>query len=122
MYRIYFDEDKNILRLKLEGFWDIDIASRFSTDLMRKVGDVSRGGRVISILSDGSALPVQPVEVTEAFATLMLKISPLVRGRIAIITAGALNRLQAQRIFTDKRYRVFDDSKAGEDWLAEAAQ
>ncbi|WP_106638930.1 hypothetical protein [Allosphingosinicella vermicomposti] len=119
MYQIDFDEDKSLIRLKLAGFWDADIATRFSAEFLAKAAEVGRNGRIVSVLGDGRELPVQSAEVSEVFGKLMDDMSRAVGGRVAIITATTLNRLQAQRIFHGQKFQVFDEPVAAEAWALE---
>lgn len=119
MYKIDFDEAKSLIRLELEGFWDADVATRFSADFLAKAAEVGRNGRVVSVIGDGRGLPVQSAEVSEVFGKLMDDMSRAVGGRVAIITATILNRLQAQRIFHGQKFQVFDDPAKAEAWALE---
>lgn len=117
MYRIEYDENESLLRLKLTGFWDADIVARFSAELLSKTAELSRTNRKLSVLSDGTEFPVQPPEVAAGFVSLMNKISPLVGGRMAIVASGMLNKMQAQRIFTDPKIGVFATADEARAWL-----
>ena len=118
MYDIRFDEDQRLILLKLEGFWHPETIADFSAALVSKAKEVGRrSSRPFSMLSDGTNFPVQSAMVATGFVDLMNQLSPIVTGRMAIVASSTLNRMQAQRIFTDPKIEVFATREEATAWL-----
>ena len=119
MFTVDTDEPAGLLHLKLAGFWTSDTVRGFIAALLPAVEQMQRRVGGYSILSDSTEFPVQSPEVSEQFTRIMAAGAGRSRGRTAIVVAGMLNKLQAQRIFKGPHVGVFLTRDEALAWLAE---
>lgn len=116
-FEIHVDEVAGIVRTVLRGFWTIEDMQAFGRGMLEAVGPVARGHVVFGLLSDATAFKIQSVEVSEAFARMMAQGSRIHRGPTAIAVGSTLNKLQAERLFTDPGVRIFMDFGEARRWI-----
>lgn len=116
-YAIEFDKAARLLRLRLSGFWTEDVLRRFAADLLAAVQSAGAAGTPFDVLSDTSRFPVQSTEVAQGFERIMQAGASMHQGRTAIVVASTLNKIQAERIFTEPTVRIFTAAEEAARWL-----
>lgn len=120
-YSIDHDATNNIVRYRIEGFWDVATADAFIAALADEVTRRDLTGRQPALLGDATAFAVQSATVTHAFESGMLtQILPRV-SRLALVVAAMLNKLQVERGVGDSQTAVFLKEAEALAWLRSAA-
>ena len=116
-YTIDFDTKDNIIRYRIEGFWEVATVDAFVDALSREAVLRSARGRKPALLGDASVFPVQSAPVAQAFEARMFSdVLPRV-DRLALIVAAMLNKLQVERGIGDSRTAVFLNEADALAWL-----
>jgi len=115
-----FDAAASVVRARLWGFWDLDVAGRFRADLLavgRRVG-----GKPWSVLVDSRTFLPQGPEVTAHRGETMGMMVNMGCRRIAVIVAEkGTYAMQFSRIATEAGVKnaVFFDLALAEKWIRE---
>ena len=117
MYRIAYHPGDRLLHLTLEGFWSAATLARFAAELLVRTAAIGRGGTIYGVLSDSSRFPVQSPLVAQGFSRIAARGAERHRGPTAIVVAGALNKMQAERTLGGARLRVFTDAVEARSWI-----
>ena len=115
-YAIDFDPMAERLSLRLEGFWNDATADAFGTALREQIAAILKTTSRFDTLSDATAFPVQSASVSTKFGSLMYALGTARHGRIAVVVASTLNKLQAERALGNA-VAVFLDRCAACAWL-----
>jgi hypothetical protein len=118
-FEIHVDEAAGIVRTVLRGFWTLEDLAAFGRGMFAAVGRVAPRHAVFALMSDSSAFKIQSAEVGEAFAKMMDQGNRAHAGPTAIVVGTTLNKLQAERLFTDPRVRVFIEAADAQAWVNE---
>jgi hypothetical protein len=118
MYAIRYDPGERILHLKLEGFWTAATLARFVAELMVRTTQLRMRRERFGVLSDSSRFAIQSPLVSQGFERIMAKGAETHRGPTAVVVAGVLNKLQAERTLKGERVCVFLDPAEARGWLA----
>ena len=116
MYEMHYEEDTQILHLRLTGFWTDATMVSFKNEFMPLVQKITRAKADFVVLSDCRDYPVQSRDILIAWAT-MLGPDPAVTAPYAIIVGSVLNKLQAERGLTAPNVKIFTSMEAGTAWL-----
>lgn len=118
MYTISFDAPSRTLRLKLEGLWSAATLAGFAAELLVKATAARLRYGDFALLSDASEFPVQTPGIAEGFAGILARGAKVHNGRVAIVVASVLNKIQAERTLKSPRVRVFLSPDEARQWLA----
>ena len=118
-FEITVDNDAGLIRTVLRGFWTMGDLMAFGAGMYDAVQTVAARHRVFALLSDSTGFKVQSAEVSEGFEKMTAAGAAMHSGPTAIIVGSTLNKLQADRIFTDPRVRVFIDAAEARRWVDE---
>jgi hypothetical protein len=122
-YKFETDPVRNFLRVELAGTWDQPLTTVFVADLERTIrgmiGAGARYGQFLTIV-DMREKNILPQQAAAEFAKIVRPDSP--SRKIALVVSGTLHRLQAKRLSTQEKHRIFDREDEALEWLwAEAA-
>ena len=117
MYRIHYDAGERLLHLTLEGFWTPATLAAFAAELLVRTTAIRRSGLPYGLLSDSTRFPIQSPLVAAGFERITARGVEQHMGPAAIVVAGALNRMQAERTLKSERVRVFLDMAEARAWL-----
>ena len=118
-FEIHVDQETAIVRTVLRGFWTMDDLTAFGAGMYEAVQAIAARHPIFALLSDSTRFKVQSPEVSDGFAHMMAVGSRAHSGPTAIIVGSILNKLQAERVFTDPRVRIFTDPAAARLWVEE---
>jgi hypothetical protein len=110
------DAETGLIEATLFGFWDISMCKEFIAHITQVQAMLEASGRQPLLLVNTTEQGVQLNEVAEALREFARHVSNL-RRRTAVITKGALHRLQAKRIKASEAHRLFEDADAARAWL-----
>jgi hypothetical protein len=116
MYRFAL-EDSGILCIETSGFWDIAEAERYLAELKARTESLRRADGHVLVLVDGRAAQVQSAPVMEKVAGIQDILIVGDRDRAAYIVENSLSKMQAQRLSTTDRLKVFLSPSAARTWL-----
>lgn len=106
---------KQLVTMKLSGFWTTDTVARFAPEWHAHAKSVS-GPASYLCLCDLSDFQPQSREVTAAF-DLLLREEGLAASKVAVIAASTITGMQVRRISGPARTQVFTDHAAALRWL-----
>ena len=114
------DPARDLVRIRLSGFFGVDDIDRFQADLMRthrRLGCGMRGGPLT--LTDVRDMSIQSQDVVARWGAFLA--NPTHRSRrLAFVVASSLARMQLQRAIGGRDARVFIDAREAERWLLSA--
>jgi hypothetical protein len=121
LFLIEPDSARKLLRITQTGNWTMETVQRYAAALSDAVRhmmlvDGVKHGELITLI-DMTSKGVLPREVADALGRMVRPDSP--SRRIAFVTSGALHRLQARRLVSDPRVRIFDREADALAWLME---
>lgn len=122
MFDVKFDAVARRLVLRLSGFWSDRTMTEFEQALERTLASAKRQFNDYETVSDASAFTVQSAAISARFGALMASLSANRHGRVAIVVASTLNKLQVERSMGKSNVRAFLDRSAADQWLAEGNQ
>ncbi len=118
-YTIEPNPANEFLRLTLTGDWDMEITTRFTADvaiaLQTMIAHGARPGHFRTLI-DMREKKLLPQNVAAEFAKMVRPDSP--SKRIAMLVSGAIHKMQANRIASE-RHAVFMAEDAAMAWLLE---
>ena len=121
-YKFETDPVRNFLRVELAGTWDQPLTTVFVADLERTIrgmiGAGARYGQFLTIV-DMREKNILPQQAAAEFAKIVRPDSP--SRKIALVVSGTLHRLQAKRLSTQEKHRIFDREDEALEWLWAAA-
>ncbi len=114
-YTIGFEPDLRLVTVARRGLWTVETFESYERDLRRILAGVQAMSRDFLGLIDLRAQTVQTREVAERFRGLIAedRLQPV---RVAVVTMGALAKLQAGRVGRTTQ-RVFTDKESARAWL-----
>jgi hypothetical protein len=116
-YTVEVQDDPPLVRVVMRGFWTMETFGAYMRDCGAAMqGLVARHGR-FDTLSDCNDFPIQGPDVSAAFEQLKALSDKTPQNRIAIVTASALSRLQAERLVGNAHSRIFASEAAALEWL-----
>jgi hypothetical protein len=118
-FEIIVDKHAGLVSTVLRGFWTMDDLNAFGAGMYVAVQSVAARHPVFALISDSTDFKVQSTEVSEGFAQMMDMGNRSHAGPAAIVVGSALNKLQAERVFTDPRVRIFIDKAEARRWIDE---
>lgn len=120
VFTVEYDMRYRIIRYRIEGFWDVATVARFRAELLGEVSRRAVGGARPAVLGDASNFAVQSASVAEAFQAFMMDdVMPRI-GRLALIVATMLNKMQVERAAPPGQMKVFLDEGEAIGWLKTA--
>ena len=117
MYTIAYDAEQRVIRLRMAGFWSLDTAVRFSSEVLTLCGSVARRDGRYAVLLDGTAFDIQTPEVSSRLAALTQAGVALSDAPYVMAVGSMLAKLQAQRVMNVPNARVFLTAEEAEEWL-----
>ena len=116
-YTVEAQNDPPLLRIAMRGFWTIETFHDYVRDCGAAIQEfVARHGR-FDTLGDCNHFPIQGPEVSAGFERLKEMSDKTPQNRIAIVTASALSRIQAERLVGNPHSRIFATEAAALEWL-----
>jgi hypothetical protein len=116
-YVVEYDLQRGLLRYRISGFWTLADVDAFKADLVREIKRFSTGDARPLVLADASQFAVQSAPVAKAIETLMFgDVMPRI-GRIALIVATMLNKLQVERAGLSDQMSIFLHEADAIAWL-----
>lgn len=103
--------------MTIRGVWDEAIFEAFGAAYAQAIVDMAPHGGVQVSLVDGSAFGVQPVELADRFASLLLRIDPVPQRRSAFVTSTLVNKVQARQVGDVVNARYFRTVDSAIEWL-----
>ena len=119
MYSIRYDTRERVLYLRLEGFWTVATLARFTAELLARAATLTLRRISFAVLSDSTGFAIQSPTVSQGFVQIMNRGAEAHNDPTAIVVAGQLNKLQAERTLKGERVRVFLNEPDARAWLAE---
>jgi len=116
MYDINYDRVAGIIRIVVEGFWDVATAESFAADTNRALLDARASGRPVLVLSDARKFAVQSPDVAAVFGR-MEEMQGRLRDRMAMAVGSMLTRMQGERAVAGSTTRFFATPEDAEAWL-----
>jgi hypothetical protein len=121
-FTIDIDPRRDVVRIRLSGFFSVDDISRFQTELLlahKRLSCGRKGGPLT--INDISGMMIQSQEVVTRWGAFLA--DPAHRSRrLAFVVGSSLARMQLQRAIGEREACVFTDAAAAEKWLfADAA-
>jgi len=116
MYTQTYDRTAGIIRITVDGFWDVAMAERFAADLRKSLAEAKASGRPVLVLSDARNFAVQSPDVAAAFARIQEEQGAM-RDRMAMVVSSMLGRLQGERAVAGSTTRFFATPEEAEAWL-----
>jgi hypothetical protein len=116
MYRFAM-EDSGILCVETSGFWDVAEAETYLRELQARTEALRRSSGEVLVLVDGRTAQVQSAPVMEKVAGIQDILIVGERDRAAYIVENSLSKMQAQRLSTTDRLKVFLSPSAARTWL-----
>lgn len=118
MYTIEFNKAARLLTLRPSGFWDVKTTFKYLEEVSSTLERLRQRGERFDILSDNRDFPVQSADVIKAFGDAA-QLSRQFEGRVAIVSSGALAKMQKERITALGRVRTFFAEEEARQWLAD---
>jgi hypothetical protein len=119
-YSVEVQNDPPLLRVVMRGFWTMETFNAYARDCGTAIQAlVARHGR-FDMLSDCNDFLVQGPDVAAAFEQIQALGEKAPQNRIAIVTASALSRMQAERLLGNGHSRIFASEAAALEWLGPA--
>ncbi|WP_066800907.1 hypothetical protein [Sphingomonas soli] len=119
MYRVEYDRQANVMRIHVEGFWNLKNVSGFAAAVGVATNHARDAGRDdFDVIVESLDFPVQGTEVADLLTDVMRAGMSQTNGRSAVVVGSHLNRLQAERTLVHPRVRVFLSMEEAEAWLA----
>lgn len=116
-YSIDLDPPRDLVRIRLSGFFSVDDIARFQAELLlarRRLGCGRRGGPLT--INDISDMAIQSQDVVARWGAFLA--DPAHRSRrLAFVVASTLARMQLQRVIGRRDARVLTDGSEAERWL-----
>jgi hypothetical protein len=117
MYSVYYDVQAGVIRYRIEGFWTVDAVDAFSKCLLDAIRRFPAVRGKPPLVGDASMFAVQTAPVAEAFQTMMLRdVMPRI-GRLALVVATTLNKLQVERSAPGAQMKIFLNEADAIAWL-----
>jgi hypothetical protein len=117
-YSFDYDPARNRVTVRMLDFWTVETVREFAA----ASGAFAQETRAIradyDVLVDSTDFPVQSNDVADLLPSITLAGMALTSGRAASVVASHLNKLQADRTQTHKRFRAFLTREEAEAWLA----
>lgn len=113
-YQLRFDPHRNRLTITVRGFWTPTVVAAFTPVLSRLVDTLTDD---FDTLLDSLDFPVQSNEVADLLGVLTMASITRTSGRVAVVVASMLNKLQVDRTIDHERLNVFMSVAQGEAWL-----
>lgn len=121
MFWVRHDDGKHRILAGRTGFFAVDAAPRYRAAIQQALARAGRAGAFDMLIDNSGGQPLSS-EVSKLFECIAADIRASSARRIAFISPGAVNRIQAKRITqaeTDPRFRMFEDAGCAEAWLDE---
>lgn len=116
MYRIQYDRAVGLIRVIVEGFWDVSTVHAYQAELL-PIMELARAERgSVLILSDARNFPVQSAEVAAEFARTPRESDPM-WDRLATVMKSTLGKMQGARALAGSGARFFTSMEEAEAWL-----
>ena len=114
-YSIDLDLPRDLVRIRMSGFFNLEDISRFQAELKAAHGRLGYRDKPLTII-DISGMAIQTQEVTARWGAFLA--NPAHRSRrLAFVVAPTLARVQLKRALRDRDARVFSNTAEAEEWL-----
>lgn len=117
MYDISIDRARQLMIVKVSGFWKADTFKGYAAEAARAADQLRQAGGFKVLLIDMSEFPIQSKEVAEMHGRLLIAAQEQYRVKAAVVMKSALSRLQAGRVAKLTGSQLFDDADAALDVL-----
>ena len=122
MHTINFDEQTRTLTLRSEGLWDLAEVELYKSDLTKVMRDLKTRHQSWATLTDSRNQSLVTQEVAAALAEFLQDDSIKPTGKVAILVAQMLGKMQAERIADNPFVKVFLDEDEARAWLASSTE
>lgn len=99
-FRVWTDAPRRILHIHTWGYWDLDLAEKYSATLRAHFGRLHGGGPWY-VLGDTRKLVPQNPEVQAIFADLMAAAASMGVHRVATMIESTVTKMQIRRLARD---------------------
>lgn len=113
----FASDPSGILLIEITGFWTIQTADSYLAELRAQIMQVRRRKGYSLVMVDGRQSQIQTAEVMERMGDIQAILVESARDRAAYIVTNSLAKLQAQRLSTTDRLKVFLSPSAARTWL-----
>lgn len=117
MYEISLDTEHKLLRLKLNGMWEVETLKRFEGERRMRLQLAGWKSGEFDCLVDLREHGVQTKEVAAGGQEIHQAVDLRPR-KLAIIVAGAIKKMQVSRTIEGTLEQVFDDEHEALRWLS----
>lgn len=117
MYTVLTDPSRNLLSIKVTGFWTEQIMAEYLVHLRKQSTALRTTGGCTRILVDMTDYPIQSQAIADGHQAALKFASEAMGARAAIVMKGGLSRLQASRVAKSSGHRLFDDITSASQWL-----
>ena len=119
MYRFDYDRAVDCFRIHVSGFWTPADVQEFGPALHAKAKEIGRQSPRFDVMIESLDFPVQANDVADMLNGVMAQSIEITQGRVAVVVASQLNKLQVERTLVHPRVRPFLSIAQGQAWLAE---
>lgn len=120
MFEITADQDRQLLWIRMWGFWDAEMMSVYLQEVRRKLRHLQTSKGCRSILIDMTDYPIQSRDVAEGHAANLRVVRDRGEARVALVMQSALSKLQAARVAHDTGHATFPTEQDALAWLMES--
>ena len=115
-YEISFDKTRNFLKLRVSGFWDVELGKKFEREFQEKIKEVHASGNGWHLLVDLTRSPPQSPEIQDIVGRAMLSAKQAGMKKKAILANWSIivfqtaNFLQEPELQVDFYFQSEDDA------------
>jgi len=118
MYQIEFNQQDRILTARVKGSWKVADVERYREEITATLRRLRLSYPTLSILADSREMDLPTKDVAAAFAEITSSDLIGSSGKVAILVAKMLNKLQADRMADGPLQKVFFDESEARAWLS----
>ena len=116
MFR-FTQDPSGVLEVEASGFWTVVEADQYMSELTARLTATRARYGYALVLVDGRQAQVQTAEVMKRMSHIQQVLISNDRDRAAYIVTSSLAKMQAQRLSTSERLKVFLSPTAARIWL-----
>ncbi|TZG29336.1 hypothetical protein [Sphingomonas montanisoli] len=121
MFSFVHDADANILRINVEGLYEMENVPALAAALVSAAHRAGAASDDFDVLVESLDFPLQHEDVNEKFVEIMRAGMAQTKGYAAIVVGTPENFEQASRTLLHPNLRVFMSMMEAEEWLARMA-
>lgn len=117
MFTVLTDPSRNLLSIKVTGFWTDQTMANYLTHLRSQSSTLRSTGGCSRILVDMTDYPIQSQAIADGHHAALKFAAETLGARAAVVMKSGLSRLQAARITKSSGHQLFDDIASASEWL-----